>query len=52
MRKKIKNKLFLVLSGSIFLFSVDVYSHSKKILDAPENSDFYDNGMPAEKKVE
>jgi cytochrome c peroxidase len=46
---KIKNRitLFFVL-GSLFL-SLDVYS--KHWPSAPKNTDFYDNGMPDEKKV-
>ncbi|WP_198245464.1 cytochrome-c peroxidase [methane-oxidizing endosymbiont of Gigantopelta aegis] len=59
MKKKLKLKQYavLLLSGGALLFSFEAYAHSKNshsrmLPAAPENSDYYNNGMPNKHKVE
>ena len=51
-KPKLKQYMALLLSGGALLFSFEAYSHSKRLPAAPENSDYYNNGMPNENKVE
>ncbi len=52
MRKKTKKRIIIFLACGSFLISMNGYAHSKRMPSAPHDADYYDNGMPAEKKVE
>jgi len=52
MLKKTRNKITFILACGTFLFSFNANANSRNLPPPPQDADFYDNGMPAEKKVE